>query len=119
MYARVARFEGVDTDVTARTIDQTEAIVRPMIETLEGYVGHVELLSAEGEQLAITFFKTEEHAVAAEATFDVEIPRRMGEIFSNHWEGKRVSVGGFSVVVDERIYVSGIHVHERRNDHAN
>ena len=72
----------------------------------------MELLSADGEQFAITFFKTEEFADAAEQTFDVEMPRKLGEMFSTDWEGKRVSVGGFSVVVDERTACKRCRLHE-------
>lgn len=102
MFARVARFEGINVDIAARTMDQAEAIIRPMIEGLDGYAGHLQLLSADGEQIAITFFDSEEHANAAEDVFDVDMPRVLGAVFRADWEGRRVSAGGFSVVVDER-----------------
>jgi hypothetical protein len=99
--ARVARFEGVDVAVAESTADEAEAIIRPLIEGLAGYAGHLELMSADGQMISITLFDTEENAEAAEPTFDVEMPRRLGQHFAG-WEGRRVSVGRFEVLADER-----------------
>ena len=102
MFARVARFEGVNVGVAESTMDEAEAIIRPMIEALTGYAGHLELMAPDGQVLSITTFDSEENAKAAEQTFDEEMPRKLGEMFSADWEGRRVAVTGYKVVIDER-----------------
>lgn len=79
MYARVARFEGVNADVAEQTFNEADAIIRPMVETLAGYAGHTELVASDGEVLSLTLFDSEENAAAAEQTFDEEMPRKLGE----------------------------------------
>jgi hypothetical protein len=101
MVARVARFEGVNVAEAERTMDQAEAIVRPLVEGLAGYQGSLELMSSGGEMLSITFFDSEENAEAAERTFDEEMPRQLGEFFKG-WEGRRVSVERYRVLADSR-----------------
>jgi hypothetical protein len=101
MVARVASFEGVNAQEAERTIDQAEAVVRPMVEGLAGYQGHLELLASNGKVLSITFFDSEENAQAAEPTFDEEMPRRLGEVFSS-WEGRRVSRDVYKVLAESR-----------------
>lgn len=102
MFARVARFEGINVGVAERTMDEAEAIIRPMVDGLAGYAGHLELMAPNGQVLSITFFDSEENAMAAEQTFDEEMPRKLGEMFTTDWEGRRVDVHGFKVVVDGR-----------------
>ncbi len=57
MIARVARFEGVNVAEAERTMAEAEAeaeaeaVIRPMIEALAGYAGHLELLSDDGNVL--------------------------------------------------------------------
>jgi hypothetical protein len=51
--------------------------------------------------LSITYFDSEENAKAAEPTFDEDLPRRLGEIFQS-WSGRRVAVGYYDVLADER-----------------
>ena len=101
MVGRVASFEGVNLEAAERTMDEAEAIVRPMVESLTGYQGRLDLISGDGKFLSITFFDTEENAKAAEPTFDEEMPRRLGDLFQS-WGGRRVSVGRYQVVTDER-----------------
>jgi hypothetical protein len=101
MIARVARFEGVNADVAESTMQEAEAIIRPMVEGLAGYAGHLELMAPNGEGLSINFFDSDENAEAAEPVFDEEMPQKLGHLFSE-WGGRRVSVGRFKVVVDER-----------------
>ena len=101
MVARVARFEGVNVAEAERTMAEAEAVIRPMIEALAGYAGHLELLSDEGNVLSITLFETEEHAAAAERTFDEEMPTRLGDLFKG-WEGRRLSVDRYKALFDVR-----------------
>jgi hypothetical protein len=101
MVARVARFEGVNVEEAERTMDQADAILRTLVEGLAGYQGHLDLLSSEGDAISITLFDSGENAQAAERTFDEEMPRQLGEIFKS-WEGRRVSVQRYNVLVDSR-----------------
>jgi hypothetical protein len=101
MVARVASFEGINVEVAEQTMAEAEAIIRPLIESLAGYQGFLELVSADGKALSITFFDTDENAQAAEPTFDEEMPRRLGDVFTS-WEGRRTSVARYSVVADSR-----------------
>lgn len=99
MIARVASFEGVNVDQAESTMEQAEAVIRPLVESLAGYQGHLELAAANGKMLSITLFDSEENAQAAEATFDEEMPKRLGDLFRD-WEGRRVSVDRFKVLAD-------------------
>jgi hypothetical protein len=101
MIARVASFEGVNVQEAERTMGEAEAVIRSLVENLAGYRGQLELLTSEGKVLSITLFDSEENAKAAEPTFDEEMPRRLGEIFTS-WEGRRVSVDRYQVIADER-----------------
>jgi hypothetical protein len=44
MGGRVASFAGVNVRGPQRTMDEAEAIIRPMLENLAGYQGHLELV---------------------------------------------------------------------------
>ncbi len=101
MVARVASFEGVNAQEAEKTMDQAEAIIRPLVESLDGYQGHLELVSSNGKVLSITLFDSEETAQAAEQTFDEEMPRQLGDLFKD-WEGRRVSVDRYKVLADSR-----------------
>ncbi len=101
MIARVAQFEGINVAEAARTMSQAEEVIRPLVEALEGYRGTMQLISPDGKSLSISFFDNEEHAEAAEPTFDEEMPRRLGDVFES-WEGRRVSVDRYNVLIDER-----------------
>lgn len=101
MVARVASFEGVNVQEAERTMEQAEEIIRPLVDNLAGYQGHLELLAPDGKVLSITLFDSEENAQAAEPTFDEEMPRRLGEVFTS-WEGRRVSVERFKVLSESR-----------------
>jgi hypothetical protein len=105
--ARVATFERINVEVAERTMDEAMAIVRPMVENLARYQGFVELLTPDGKAMSITFFDTPENAEAAEPTFDEEMPRRLGELFSADWEGRRVSVDRYKVLANSREPVTG------------
>ena len=97
MVARVASFEGVNVQAAERTMDQAESIIRPLMEALDGYQGHLELLASDGKVLSIALFDSEENARAAEPTFDEEMPRQLGDVFKD-WEGRRVSVERYRVL---------------------
>jgi hypothetical protein len=97
MVARVASFEGVNAQEAEKTMDRAEAIIRPLVESLDGYQGHLELVSSNGKVLSVTLFDSEENAQAAEQTFDEEMPRQLGDLFKD-WEGRRVSVDRYKVL---------------------
>jgi hypothetical protein len=99
--ARVASFEGVNVEEAEKTMDQAEPIIRPLVENLAGYQGHLELVSLNGKVLSITLFDSEENATAAERTFDEDMPRQLGDLFKD-WEGRRVSVDQYRVLADSR-----------------
>lgn len=99
MVARVASFEGVNVQEAERTMEQAESTIRPIVENLAGYQGHLELVSSNGKVLSITLFDSEENAQAAEQTFDEEMPRRLGDLFKG-WEGRRVSVDSYNVLAE-------------------
>jgi len=99
MVARVASFEGVNVQAAESTMEQAESIIRPMVEGLAGYQGHLELISPSGKVLSITLFASEENAQAAEQTFDEEMPRQLGDLFKG-WEGRRVSVDRYNVLAE-------------------
>lgn len=101
MYARVAEFEGVNVAAARSTMDEAEAVIRPIMEALPGYRGELMLLSEGGKFVAITLFETLADAEAAEPTFDQEMPAKLGHLFQQ-WAGTRTSVERFEVAVDSR-----------------
>ena len=101
MIARVASFEGIDAQETERTMNEAEAIIRPLVEGLAGYEGQLMLVASNGKVLSITLFDSEESAQAAEPTFDQEMPKQLGDLFKG-WSGRRVSVDRYKVLADSR-----------------
>ena len=57
---------------------------------------------SSGKSLSISFFDTEENALAAEQVFDEEMPLALGELMQQ-FSGRRTSVDRYDVLVDERI----------------
>ena len=102
MIARVASFEGVNVAAARETMDEAEAILRPLIQGLDGVKGVMQLLADNGKVLAITLFDSEAAATAAEPVFDEELPRQLGHIFQA-WEGRRTAVDHYEVAVDSRL----------------
>jgi hypothetical protein len=100
--ARVASFEGVNVEAAERTWGEAEAKIRPIVERLSGYEGYLELMSADGKVLSVTFFDSEANAQAAEPVFDEEMPRQLGDLFKD-WAGTRVAVDRYNVVTDSRL----------------
>ena len=101
MIARVATFDGVDVQAAQATMDEAEAILRPLVEGLAGYRGRMDLFADDGKVISMTLFDSEANAVAAETTFDEEMPKQLGHIFQA-WSGRRTSVGRYTVAVDVR-----------------
>jgi hypothetical protein len=101
MVARVAMFEGIDVQEAQRTMPEADKIIRPLVEGLAEYQGRLDLATQDGKFVSITFFDSMENAETAEQTFDEEMPRRLGEIFTG-WSGRRLSVDRYEVVADER-----------------
>ena len=101
MIARVASFEGIDVQAAQASMDEAEAIIRPLVDGLAGYQGHLELATQDGKFLSITLFDSEDNADAAERTFDEEMPKQLGQLFQS-WGGHRTSVDRYQVVSDSR-----------------
>ena len=97
MFARVASFEGIDPARAAETLEEAEAIGRPLIGRLPGYLGNFELASADGKVLSVTLFDSEESARGAEHTFDQVLPEKLGHLFKD-WAGRRIGVERYEVV---------------------
>lgn len=103
MVARVATFESTDPAADEQLMGQAMEIVEPMIRGLNGIQGFMELADrTSGKSLSISFFDTEENAVAAEPVFDEEMPRALGDLMQQ-FSGRRTGVDRFDVLVDERV----------------
>jgi hypothetical protein len=103
MFARVATFESTDPAADEKLMGQAMEIVEPIIRGLEGIQGHMELADAKsGKSLSISFFDTEENALAAETVFDEEMPSALGDLMQQ-FSGRRTSVDRYDVLVDERV----------------
>jgi hypothetical protein len=100
MVARVARFEGMDMAKAQETMDEAEAIIRPIVEGMPGFAGRMDL-AGDGEFISITLFDSAGDAAAAEQTFDEELPKQLGALYQS-WGGRRAAVGVFQVVSDVR-----------------
>jgi hypothetical protein len=102
MFARVATFESTDPAADEKLMGQAMEIVQPIIRGINGIQGHMELAdSRSGKSLSISFFDTEENALAAEPVFDEEMPRALGDLMQQ-FSGRRTSVDRYDVLVDER-----------------
>jgi hypothetical protein len=103
MVARVATFESTDPAADEQLMGQAMEIVEPMIRGLNGIQGFMELADrTSGKSLSISFFDTEESAVAAEPVFDEEMPRALGDLMQQ-FSGRRTGVDRYDVLVDERV----------------
>ena len=99
MVARIARFEGVNVKAVESTMDEVDALVTPILMGLPGHQRTLHFISADGEGMSVSLFDSEENALAAERTFDEEMPRMIGEHFKS-WEGRRVSADRYTVFAD-------------------
>ena len=103
MFARIATFESTDPAADEQLMGQAMEVVEPIIRGLNGIQGFMELAdSSSGKSLSISFFDTEENAVAAEPVFDEEMPRALGDLMQQ-FSGRRASVDRYDVLVDERV----------------
>jgi hypothetical protein len=103
VFARIATFESTDPAADEKLMGQAMEIVEPIIKGIPGIQGHMELANpSTGKSLSISFFDTEENATAAERIFDEEMPRALGDLMQQ-FSGRRTSVEGYAVLVDERI----------------
>jgi hypothetical protein len=103
MFARVATFESTDPAADEQLMGQAMEIVKPLIRGLNGIQGFMELADrSSGKSLSISFFDTEENAVAAEPVFDEDMPRALGDLMQQ-FSGRRTSVDRYDVLVDERV----------------
>ena len=100
MVARVARFEGMDMAKAQETMSEAEAIIRPIVEGMQGFAGRMDL-AGDGEFISITLFDSADDAAAAEQTFDEEMPKQLGPLYQS-WGGRRTATGVFEVVSDVR-----------------
>ena len=74
MFARVATFESTDPAADEQLMGQAMEIVKPLIKGLMASGPHG-ALARPGKSISISFFDTEENAVAAEPVFDEDMPR--------------------------------------------
>ena len=103
MYARIATFESSDPAADEKLMDKAGEIVEPIIRGMKGIQGHMELVDrTAGKSLSISFFDTEENAIAAEPIFDEEMPKALGDLMQQ-FSGRRVSVDRYDVLVDQRV----------------
>jgi hypothetical protein len=103
MYARIATFESTDPAADEKLMSQAMEVVEPIIRGIPGIQGHMELVDRRsGKSLSISLFDTEENALAAEPTFDEEMPRALGDLMQQ-FSGRRISVERYDVLVDERV----------------
>lgn len=102
MYARIATFEGVNVQAARETMDEAEALIRPLVEGLAGFEGYLDVMSGNGRMISIVLFDSEASADAAEPVFDEEMPKQLGHIFEA-WEGKRVSVERYEVIAQSGV----------------
>jgi hypothetical protein len=103
VFARIATFESTDPAADEKLMGQAMEVVEPIIKGIPGIQGHMELANAgTGKSLSISFFDTEENAIAAEPIFDEEMPKALGDLMQQ-FSGRRTSVERYTVLVDERV----------------
>jgi hypothetical protein len=103
MFARIATFQSTDFAADEKLMGQAMEIVEPIIKGMTGIQGHMELGDpSSGKSLSISFFDTEENALAAESVFDEEMPKALGELMQQ-FSGRRISVERYEVLVDARV----------------
>lgn len=102
MFARVASFEGVNVEAARRTMDEADALIKPLVEGAPGFRGYLDLMSEGGKVISVVLFDSESNAEAAEPVFDEEMPKQLGHIFKA-WEGRRVSVDRYEVIAQSGV----------------
>ena len=102
MFARIATFEGIDVEAAERTLDEARQRIDPIVRGMTGSHGYMELVDrANAKATTIAFFDSEENMLAAEHTFDEEMPKQLADLFEQ-WSGRRTSVDRYEIVADER-----------------
>lgn len=102
MFARIARFEGVDVEAADRTMDEARNRLGPLVRGIQGWQGSLELMDRQsGKVMTVSLFDSEESMSAAEPTFEEEMPRQLGDLMKD-WSGRRTAVERYEVVMDER-----------------
>jgi hypothetical protein len=102
VFARIATFESTDPGADEKLMGRAGEIVEPIIRGMNGIQGHMELVDRNsGKSLSISFFDTEENAIAAESIFDEEMPKALGDLMQQ-FSGRRTGVDRYEVLVDER-----------------
>jgi hypothetical protein len=103
MFARIATFESTDPAADEQLMARATEIVEPIIRGMKGIQGYMELMDRDsGRSLSISLFDTEANALAAEETFDKEMPSALGELMQQ-FSGRRVGVERYDVLIDERV----------------
>jgi hypothetical protein len=103
MFARIAMFESTDPAADEKLMDQVGEIVEPIMQSMKGFQGHMELADRDsGKSLSISFFDSEANALAAEPIFDEEMPKALGDLMQQ-FSGRRTGVERYDVLVDERV----------------
>jgi hypothetical protein len=93
MIARVARFEGGDAEEMRRR--NNDMLVERATELPGGILRVMVLMKDESTWSVISFFDSEEAAVAAEGRFE-----QMGDEIPESVRGKRISLESFEVAFD-------------------
>jgi hypothetical protein len=102
MFARIAKFDGVNVEAAERTLDTARERIEPIMRGMAGFQGYMELIDRSAKRaVTIAFFDSEENLNTAEPTFDEEMPKQLADLFQE-WEGRRSSVERYEVLVDER-----------------
>ena len=103
MFARIATFEGVNVEAAEATMQEALRRVEPLMRELPGYRGYLELLDRSNRRAqTVALFDSEENMLAAEQTFDEEMPKQLADLF-DQFQGSRTSVDRYEVMIEERM----------------
>jgi hypothetical protein len=96
--ARVAIFEDVDID--RAVVDAARERLMPLFESMAGWRGSFDLADASsGRITSVSLLDSEDSVLAAEGTFDEEMPRALGELMEG-WTGRRMGVEHYRVIFE-------------------
>jgi hypothetical protein len=96
MYARIASFEGGDTETLRQLNEQQSESGELMLPV--GVTRAMVLTGDDGTRMFVTLFESREAIEAAAGHFE-----RMGDEIPESARGKRVSVGVYEVVWDQEV----------------
>jgi len=101
VFARVATFEGVDLEASRHATEAARQRLQPLLRALPGWRGLLDLADrSSGKVLSISLFDSEQNAAAAEAVFDEEMPRLLGNLIEG-WAGRRTRVERYEVIFEQ------------------